>query len=75
MVTTGVFLKIKFFVNTTLCLLLFSSRRFEGTYFFYFQDLISFLGLHKQRKMVTSQKNIYLNVKFKLLERGLKIFH
>jgi len=71
---TDMFLKIKYFVNTTLCLLLFSSRRFERTYFFYFKDLISFLGLHKQRKIVTSQKNIYLNVKFKLRERGLNIF-
>jgi len=58
-VPTDVFLKIKFFVNTTLCLFLFSSRRFERTYFFYFQDLIRFLGRHKRRKIVTSQKNIY----------------
>ena len=73
-VPTDMFLKIKFFVNTTFCLLLFSSRRFERTYFFCFQDLLSFLVLHKQRKIVTSQKNIYLNVKFKLPERGLKFF-
>ena len=34
-VPTDVFLKVKFFVNTTLCRLLFSSRRFEITYFLF----------------------------------------
>jgi hypothetical protein len=68
-VPKDVFLKIKFFLNTALCLLLFSSRRLERTYFFYIQDLTSFLGLRKQRKIVTSQKNIYLNFKFELPER------